>query len=278
MKTSNKLLTALAVLLLIIPIIVVAINVKINYRPATGENFVEDQEINAEPFEKESSGRTSLPIKTPFSTVNIPDAKRIYLELHLIKSKKSGVKVPTDMKNDINFTVNNTGVLQISFGDKLNRSGNHRNGVVVLVYGPNIDELALNNSSSLVLTAKTDTLNVNMKRSGPLSFGTPITFSVNDKITRVTNQTDIKQLNVNLDSASFYSQSNSYKNLNIKSKNSSIEFSGDEKSSIENLTINTFEKSDIKIDKVKIDKISGNLSDETTIAMPVKYLKKMLKN
>lgn len=280
MKTSNKLLTALAVLLVIIPIIVVAINVKINYRPATDENFVEDQEINAEPLDKESPGRTSIPIKTAFSSVNVPDAKRIYLELHFIKSVKAGVKVPTDMKNDISFSINNTGALQISFSDKLNRSGNNRNGVVILVYSPKIDELNLNNLSSLVLTAKADTLNINMKRSGSISFGSPITFSVNDKLTRVINQTDIKQLNVNLDSASFYSSNSSYKNLVISSKNSSIDIQGGENSnnSIENLTINTFGKSDFKMENVIVNKISGSLSDETTIGMPAKYLKQMLKN
>ena len=280
MKTSNKLLAILAALLIIIPIIVVAVNVKINYRPATRENFVEDQEINAEPLDKESPGKTSIPIKTAFSSVNVPDAKRIYLELHFRKSVKAGVKVPTDMKNDINFSINKTGALQISFSDKLNRSGNHRNGVVILVYSPKIDELNLNNLSSLVLTAEADTLNINMKRSGSISFGSPITFSVNDKLTRVINQTDIKQLNVNLDSASFYSSNSSYKNLVISSKNSSIDIQGGENSnnSIENLTINTFGKSDFKMENVIVNKISGSLSDETTIGMPAKYLKQMLKN
>lgn len=281
MKTSNKLLTALAALLIIIPIIVVAINVKINYRPATGENFVEEQEINTEPFDKESSGRTSIPIKTPFNSVNIPDAKRNVLQIHFIKSAISGIKVPTEMKNEISFSVNNMGILQINIGDKLNTSGYHKDGIAILVYGPNINDLSLNNSTSLVLTAKTDTLNVNMKRSGSISFGSPITFSVNEKVTRVINQTDIKQLNVNLDSASFYSSNSSYKNLTISSKNSSVDIRGDEnsKNSIGNLTINTFEKSDIKIEEnVMVNKISGNLSDETTIAMPVKYLKQMLKN
>lgn len=279
MKTSNKLLIALAALLVIIPIIVVAVNVKMNYKPSRGDDFVEEQVINAEPFDKESPGRTAIAMKTPFTSINIPDAKRNVLQLHFIKSAVSGIKVPTDLKDGLSFSVNTQGVLQINCSDKLKTSGYHKYGIAIVIYGPNIIELNLNNSTSLVLTAKTDSLNVNMKNSGQLSFGTPITFStVEGKATRVINQTDIKQLNINLDSASFYSQSNSYKNLNIKSKNSSIDFRGDEKSSIENLTINTFEKSEITIDKVNINKISGNLSDETTIKMPVKYLKQMLKD
>ncbi|MBO9676221.1 MAG: DUF2807 domain-containing protein [Sphingobacteriaceae bacterium] len=281
MKTSNKLLITLAVLLIIVPIIVVAINAKINYKPSTSGGFVEEQEINAEPFEKVSQDRIAIPINTSFSSVNVPDAKRIYLELHLIKSAKSGVKVPTDMKNDINFSINNTGALQISFSDKLNRSGNHHNGVVILVYSPKIDELNLNNLSSLVLTAKVDTLNINMKRSGSISFGSPITFSnLNGEFKGVINQTGIKQLNVNLDNASFYSSNSSYKNLVISSKNSSINIQGGENSNnnIENLTINTFGKSDFKMENVIVNKISGSLSDETTIGMPAKYLKQMLKN
>lgn len=280
MKTSNKLLITLAVLLIIIPILVVAVNVKMNYRPSKGNDFVEEQEINAEPFEKVSQDRIAIPIKTSFSSVNVPDAKRIYLELHLIKSAKSGVKVPTGMKNDIAFNINNAGALQINFSDKLDRSGNHRNGVVILVYSPNIDKLNLNNASNVVLTAKTDSLGISVTRSGMLTFGSPTTFSSNGKVNRVINQTDIKKVDISLDSSVFNSGSINYQKLNITAKNSSINIEGEpqENKNIENLTINTFEKSEVKIDKVKIDKISGSLSNETTIAMPVKYLKQMLKD
>lgn len=280
MKTSNKLLITLAALLIIIPILVVAVNVKMNYRPSRGNDFVEEQEINAEPFEKVSQDRIAIPIKTSFSSVNVPDAKRIYLELHLIKSAKSGVKVPTDMKNDIAFNINNAGALQINFSDKLDRSGNHRNGVVILVYSPNIDKLNLNNASNVVLTAKTDSLGINVTRTGMLIFGSPITFNSNGKVNRVINQTDIKKVDIHLDSSVFNSGNINYQKLNITGKNSSINIEGEPQGNknIENLTINTFEKSEVKIDKVKIDKISGSLSDETTIAMPVKYLKQMLKD
>jgi len=280
MKTSNKLLITLAALLIIIPILVVAVNVKMNYRPSTGDNFVEEQEINAEPFDKVSQDRIAIPIKTSFSSVNVPDAKRIYLELHFIKSAKSGVKVPTDMKNDITFNINNSGALQINFSDKLDRSGNHRNGVVILVYSPNIDKLNLNNASSVVLTAKTDSLGINVKKSGMLIFGSPITFSSNGKVTKVINQTDIKKVDISLDSSVFNSGNINYQKLNITGKNSSINIEGQpqENKNIENLTINTFENSDVKIENIVVDKISGSLSDETTIKIPVKYLKQIFKD
>jgi len=280
MKTSNKLLITLAALLIIIPILVVAVNVKMNYRPSTGDNFVEEQEINAEPFDKVSQDRIAIPIKTSFSSVNVPDAKRIYLELHFIKSAKSGVKVPTDMKNDITFNISNSGALQINFSDKLDRSGNHRNGVVILVYSPNIDKLNLNNASSVVLTAKTDSLGINVKKSGMLIFGSPITFSSNGKVTKVINQTDIKKVDISLDSSVFNSGNINYQKLNITGKNSSINIEGQpqENKNIENLTINTFENSDVKIENIVVDKISGSLSDETTIKIPVKYLKQIFKD
>ncbi len=280
MKTSNKLLITLAALLIIIPILVVAVNVKMNYKPSTGDSFVEEQEINAEPFEKETSERVSIPFKTSFNSISVPDAKRVYLELHFIKSAKSGVKVPTDMKNDIIFNINNSGALEINFSDKLDRSGNNRNGIVILVYSPNIDKLNLNNASSIVLTAKTDSLGINVTRSGMLIFGSPITFSSNGKVNRVINQTDIKKVDINLDSSIFNSGNINYQKLNITGKNSSINIEGDpkENKNIENLTINTFENSDLKIEHVVVNKISGSLSDETTIKMPVKYLKQMLKD
>ncbi|MGM9476768.1 GIN domain-containing protein [Pedobacter sp. GSP4] len=279
MKTSNKLLIALAALLIVIPIVVIAVNVKLNYVSFKSDRFLAEQDINAEPFDKESDGRVSIPFNTSFNSVNVPDAKRIYLELHLIKSAKSGVKVPTDMKDGITFNVNKTGTLQVSFSDQLNRSGNNRYGVVILVYSPNIDQLNINNSSSIVLTAKTDSLSINATKSGNLSFGSPITFSSNGKFTRVINQTDIKKLNINLDSSVFNSSNISYRDLNISSKNSTVTMSGEDakNNSIENLTINTFEKAYLKIENITVNKITGNFSDETTIAMPVKYLKQMLK-
>ncbi|QIL39673.1 hypothetical protein G7074_10590 [Pedobacter sp. HDW13] len=280
MKTSNKLLITLAALLIIIPIIVVAVNVKMNYRPSTGNDFVEEQVINAEPFDKVSQDKISIPIKSSFNAVNIPDAQRNGLELHFIKSTVTGVKIPADMKENINVSVNSEGILQINFDSKESKSVSHRYEVVILIYSPNVDKLNLNNSANLTLTAKTDSLSINIKNSGLLTFGSPITFSSNGKINRVINQTEIKNLNINLDSATFNSGNNNYKNLNIICKNSSVNIESEEKENknIENLTINTFEKSEIKIDKVKIDKISGSLSDETTIAMPVKYLKQMLKD
>lgn len=281
MKTSNRLLIILAALLIIIPIIVVAVNVKMNYRTRTSDNFVEEQEINEEPFERMSKDRISIPIKTPFSIVDIPDAKRIYLELHFIKSTQSGVKIPMDLKNDIAFTINKAGMLQINFSDKLNRSGNNRNGIVILVYSPHIDRLNLNKTASTILTAKTDSLDIKVKNSGQLTFGSPVTFSTDGKITRVINQTEIKNLTINLDSTAFSSGNNNYKNLNIICKNSSANIEGaeeEENKSVENLIVKTFEKSEITINKVNINKISGSLSDETKVQMPVKYLKQMLKD
>jgi hypothetical protein len=281
MKTSNKLLIALAALLIIIPIIVVAVNVKMNYRTRTSDNFVEEQEINEEPFERMSKDRISISLKAPFSIVDIPDAKKIYLELHFIKSTQSGVKIPKDLKNNIAFNINKAGILQINFSDKLNRSGNHFDGVVILVYSPNIDKLNLSNASSIVLTAKTDSLGINVKNSNQLMFSSPVTFSTGGKITRVINQTEIKKLTINLDSTGFYSGNNNYKNLNIICKNSSANIEGEEEEenkNIENLSVKTFEKSEIKINKVNINKISGSLSDETKVQMPVKYLKQMLKD
>ncbi|WP_029274441.1 GIN domain-containing protein [Pedobacter borealis] len=276
MKTSNKLLISLAVLLIVIPIIVVAVNIKMNYVASTSGSFVDTQVANSEPFEKKTANRASIPIKTKFSTININNGKRVFLELHFIESEMYGVKVPEDIKDDIKFNVDNSGVLQIDFDDKLD--GSHTGDtIVIVVYSPNIHALNLNNLSSVVLTARADTLSINMKRSGSLSLGTPITFSVNEKITRVINQTDIKQLNVNLDSASFYSSNSSYKNLNINCKDSSVDIKGDQKNSIDNLTINTFNTSEITLENVMINNISGDFSDKTKVQMPVKYLKQMFK-
>lgn len=280
MKTSNKLLIAFAALLIIIPIIVVAVNVKMNYKPSNGDRFVEDQEINAEPFNKATQDKISIPIKTSFTAVNIPDARRNDLELHFIKSTVTGVKIPADMKENINISVNSEGILQINFDSKESKSVRYRYGVVILIYSPNIDKLNLNNSANLTLTAKTDSLSINIKNSGLLTFGSPITFSSNGKITRVINQTEIKKLNINLDSAAFNSSNINYKILNIAGKNSSINIEGQpkENKTIENLTINTFEKSDLKIENVIVNKISGGVSDQTIITMPVEYLKQMLKD
>lgn len=278
MKTSNRLLIMLAALLIIIPIIVVAVNTKLNYVSSSTENFVDAQDINSEPLEKEAPNRSSIFIKDHFSSVNIPDGKRLYLELHFIKSAKSGLKVPTDMKDDIKYSIDNNSKLQISFNDKLDRSSNNGQGVVIVVYGPNINELNLNNSSSLVLTAKSDTLNINAKNAGLLTFGSPITFfNKEKKVTRVINKTEVKDLNISLDSTTFNSTNYSYHNLTIQGKNSSVEIEGDKNNSIEKLTINTAENSEVRVQNIKINDISGDFSDNTKLDLPVSYLKKLFK-
>ena len=71
-------------------------------------------------------------------------------------------------------------------------------------------------------------------------------------------------------------------NLSIETHGkSNIEISSYEDKSkayaVKNLTINTFDVADVKVENIKIDNCSGSFSDQTTVQMPAVNLNQMYK-
>lgn len=280
MKTSNKLLIVLATLLIIVPIIAIAINMKINYRYVAHEDYISRQEINNEPFNKKSAQRMAIPISKPFNYVNVNDAKNLRLEIHLNNSDVSGIKIPEYAKDYFNFEVNDKGILNITI------KGNPYSGnqIPISIYSPKFKRINVSNSDLLVVAAVSDSLEANLTKVQSFSLSGAITTNDNQgNVIRTVNDTNIGKLTVNLANSNFSSDGHSYQDLIINTKGvSAIALNGDEnakdKYSVKNLFVNTTDTAEVVINNININNFSGKISDHTKIQAPASNLKQLFKN
>lgn len=282
MKTSNKLLIALAVLLIIIPIIVVAVNVKINYQDQNSSQ--KDYTENYERFDKKSPEAKSLETGT-FSAINIPNANDAYLNIKIIRDEKTGIKIPTDIADYFSFAVDNNGILQITM-----KNGNQKlpYSPTIFIYGNNISKISIAKAAALYVDINADSLILEAKDMNHLSFESTarlkvLTINADHVHDIIPGSNSINKIESNINESEFRTGEVNYNWLAISAKGESkIEITGDEKFpekyKIDNLKINTSDHTALYIENVRINNISGNLSDETKVQMPVKYLKQMLKD
>lgn len=282
MKTSNKLLIILAALLIIIPIIVVAVNVKMNYRDLNTSQ--KDDIENYESFDQKSPDTKSLET-SKFSAINIPNANGAYLNIKIIKDEKNGIKIPTDIADNFGFIVDNNGTLQITM-----KNGDQKlpYSPIIFIYSNNVSQISVAKAGALYIDINADSLTLDAKDMNHLSFESTSKLKVlkinADHVKDIVpGSKNINTIESNINESEFRTGEIDYNGLAINAKGESkIEISGDEESPekyvIDNLKINTSDHTILSIENVKINHISGNLSDETKIQMPVKYLKQMLKD
>lgn len=283
MKTSNKLLIALAISLLIIPIIVVAVTVKMNY---TDKNSALKANKNEEHFNTPSEGYLSERITKPFTSIEILDGKDLELDIVLKKDDNTGVKISEEFKNLISYTVDDNGTLLISFKATVEQT--HRRAQIY-IYGPNIAGFSASQGNSLSLwISNKDSLNLSATKIGSVWLNT------DSKLNKLSmnadsvdyfrlDKTKITSLILNLKNTDFSTTSSSYKTLSINaSGKSNIEIDGDEHKKdeyyIDDLSIKTEGKSNLTLTNIKVNKTSGSLSDSTYVVMPAISLKQMFKN
>lgn len=282
MKTSNKLLIILAALLIIIPIIVVAVNVKMNYRDLNTSQ--KDDIENYESFDQKSPDTKSLET-SKFSAINIPNANGAYLNIKIIKDEKNGIKIPTDIADNFGFIVDNNGTLQITM-----KNGDQKlpYSPIIFIYSNNVSQISVAKAGALYIDINADSLTLDAKDMNHLSFESASKLKVlkinADHVKDIVpGSKNINTIESNINESEFRTGEIDYNGLAINAKGESkIEISGDEESPekyvIDNLKINTSDHTILSIENMKIIHISGNLSDETKIQMPVKYLKQMLKD
>ncbi|PWS27734.1 hypothetical protein DHW03_09145 [Pedobacter yonginense] len=280
MKTSNKLLIVLATLLIIVPILTIAINFKMNYAYVVREDYISRQQINNEPFNKKSAQRVAIPIQMPFNFINVADAKGIEMEIHLNNSEVFGIKVPNFAKDYFKFEVDGNGFLNIT----INGNPDLSNAIPISIYAPKFKGVNVSNSRMLVVSAIADSLEANLSHVESFSLSGAITTNdQNGKVIQSFNGTNVGKLTVNLVNSIFSSEGRSYENLIINTKGrSEIGLTGDENAKdryrVNNLTINTIDTASVTIGNIKINKLSGKISDQTTILAPVLNLKQLFKN
>lgn len=280
MKTSNKLLISLAILLIVIPILVVAINVKLNYKErGIEDSYFGTQEINNETFDQKSKGRITIPLQTPFEAIQFKDAKGFNVQLFIKEDSRYGLKVPEKFKNDLKFEVDANGVLQFA----INNFTEDNNGekIVIVIYCPKINRVSVANTFILEISAHADSLTLNVDHSESLFLSGDITNNDSKgKVISVINPTKIGKLFLNLNNTTFNGYTNAFKDLYVTANKSAIEIGnidGNKEFPFDNLNIKTTDTSSVKLQNVKVKTFTGDFSDATTLQIPTPLLKQLFK-
>jgi len=281
MKTSNKLLIALAVSLIIIPIIVIAVNVKINYK--NEKAFYKNLKGNTD-LKSELDGYTVKELPK-FSSVNLNDGNDSYINFVVVKSDKPGIKIPSDLTEmyDIKVDKNNTLEIILKNADK-----KLKYSLTAYIYSNDANVFNIAKAAGFTLDINTDSVTVNAKNVDRLNFQelTAINYlNVNtDKVgVLIFSNEKINNINIDLNNSNFSSLKSLFKSVNINSVGkSNIEIYGDKgdktKYQINSLTIKTTGTTELNIDDVKVGQSTGSLSDSTRISGSAAVLKSMLKN
>lgn len=282
MKTSNKLLIALAVSLIVIPIVVIAINIKVNYRDK--KTFFKQLEENND-FNFPLSGFLKKEL-IAFSAINFVDGNDVHINVEVIKSKKSGIKVPSELANTYDFNVDNKQTLQIKLKKPTKKM---KHSITLYIYTSDINMLSISNAAGFTLKISTDSLNMEATHINRLSFDEKTNIKSLKLVSgavenlNISDTKGIEHIDLVLKGSNFYTSNSAYESLKIHSSGkSNIDIYGDkidkEKFKIGLLYIETKGSSSLNLENVKVGKSSGSLSDSTKVSMPVKVLRTMFTN
>ncbi|MCZ4223942.1 hypothetical protein [Pedobacter rhodius] len=280
MKTSNKLLIALAVSLIIIPIMVIAVTVKMNYSDAK-TMAAESKSINS--FGTKTEGYISIKLTQPFTALNLADAKNRVINIRLITDTQTGLKIPEEYKDLINYKIDEKGVLQISVKDITKETGPY---LSLVVYAPNFSGLSFAKGERLDLAVDSkDAFTLNAYKIANIDLDSDAKFNhltlLADSVKELyINQSSIKEFKLTLKSSTLKTELTSYNSLNVDASGKSNIFidggeANENKFGIDNLVVKTGGKGSLTISDISIKKSSGSLSDSTLVVMPASILKTM---
>ncbi|GAA4207814.1 hypothetical protein GCM10022289_30800 [Pedobacter jeongneungensis] len=285
MKTSNKLLIGLAIALLIIPLTVMILIAKANRI----DNKTYDKMLMGAETINGDADRLIKKYSVPaFQHVVINGSESSFLNIKIIANDKFLLKATNELAPYIEYKVDKDGKLNIS----LKPERNYQHGTL-LIFSPNLKGITFNNVSVDGLSVNTDSLNVEITKGVNFRFGEDMkvknlhlvkitTYQEQDVVIPGITIEDAKIENLHADINAGYLTVNNTPLLNValKLKDAKAEFKNEEIKNIgpiETLSLNSMGKNDVNFQHVKINKASGNLSDETSIQIPTINLKQLIK-
>ena len=285
MKTSNKLLTGLAITLLIVPLTVMIFIAKAN---RIDNKTYDKMLMGAETIgNDEDRFIKKYPVQA-FQNVVINGSESSYLNVKIIASDKFLLKATNDLAPLIEYEVDQDGRLNIA----LKAEQNYQHGTL-LIFSPTLKGITFNNVSVDRLSVNTDSLNVEITKGVNFRFGEDVKVK-NLRLVKKTiyqeqdvvipgitiEDAKIENLRVDINAAYLTVNNTPLRNVDLKLKDAKAEFKNEENriiAPIETLLLNSTGKNDVNFQHVKINKTSGNLSDETSIQLPTVNLKQLIK-
>lgn len=278
MKLSNKLLIGFAAALILIPILGMVVVSATKYKEGNYTSYNNEVQLdNNQPFDAKSTNKFAAAFDQPYSKINIQQAYGSSIEIHLNVDQKYGAKIPTELKDQIIFTVTN-GMLNINFKKDF-KAEEFRNRITIILYAPLFDGLKATHLNSLHLTAKAENFAADITDCNYFSVNVGETVNGDTTSNGAINQNVIKNLTLNLDNAKFY-LNDDLENLSVIGNNSSIIINEEDEDSpkavaIRNLNLKTTGTNHIKVGKLVFETVSAEFSDYTKLEIPAYLLNKM---
>lgn len=279
MKTTNKLLIGLAIALFVFPVGGMVIWTKSNRLDEKAYHQI----INSETKEFETADKYLVRNKlNSFHKVSISSTQNASISLYLVKSKDFGYKITKGFEDRFTSEVNSDGLLIL----KAKENTKFFNASVY-IFAPSFDDLELSTIQIATLETDSDSLHMTMNNVQTLQ---GFADSKKMKMLNLTlNSSDIsfpdefphlENFSLQLNNSSLALGTQTYERINVTLDNSSLlptSENTNKKLFIKDLNISATGKSTLGFfTQEQIGKLSGYISDSTTVLMPIYVYKNLL--
>ena len=273
MKTSNKLIILFVALLYVVPLSAMLIDLR-NY-----ENGDSKEDVVAQSkFSDDTKDFEAIQLKAQSSELEVVGGKDINIYVTYVDSETPGIKYNSNMKENLKVTEGADGKVTVSFNENSSIQG----FLSLYIYGKNLENINMQNASSLGIEGVFSNLTVTASGLKRLSFSRESTVQQlvikANEIGDVTLSGAIVSANIDLKNGNLTWDGPSSKNVEFNLNNSNVQVGEDNNSDItfDNLKLTTLGKSEVKFEKVDIKSLSGSLSDSTYINLPTYQLRKLM--
>ncbi len=281
MKTSSKLLIILAVALFVIPLVGMVIYAKITR--VDGKMYMATMKNEGENVNAEDRFLVSRKVDN-FNKIVIEGADNLYTSISIIKSDQPKVKFIKNTEKIFKTSVDATGTLFIKVDSIKDFQYSS-----IYVFVPALESLSLNKLQVSRFDTNFDHMNIHASQiNNSLNFGEnealkTLQLTVDDSKISIgkSHQVDsfleaIESFAIRINNGRISMAPKQYKTLQVDLHNADFNFiierDADKtiQASIENLLINSHGVSDVSLPEkaIEIEKLTGSLSDSTTIDLP----------
>ena len=283
MKTSNKILIGLAIALLTIPLTIMILVAK--------TSRISDRQYNQiilgeEDLDKEGSRFVKKYDTEAFDKIFIQGADFKDVKIKVFKSDKFAVKITKDLADQLISFKNVDGQIQI----KLPSSEVYARGTII-VFSPALTHIKIDDVNlSQLFVRESDSLTLEVGKNATFSIteGTKIkSFSITNQNLKTISDywidnniynADIGQLDVKLHRSTLNIYNSSINTLDLDVNTTKIKVSNDKDKShdsLENLVLKTTGDCTVNFENTKIKHAKGEISNETSIQIPIVNLKQI---
>ncbi|MET0573272.1 MAG: hypothetical protein ABWZ79_17745 [Pedobacter agri] len=284
MKTSNKILIGMAATLLIVPLTIMILVAKTNRITTQQYNQII---LGEEDLDKEGSRYVKKYDTAPFDKISIHGTDFVSLKIKVFKSNKFAVKITKDLSEEVLSFKNVNQQIEIKLP-----SAKIYGGGTIIVFAPNLTQIKIDDVNLNQLFVKDGdslTLDLGKNASFSISEGTKIKhLSITNKNLKAINEywidnniysSGITKLDVYLNRSTLNIYNSAISTLDLDVNTTKVKVSNEQGKThdpIENLVLKTTGECNVNFENIKINNAEGDISNSTSIQVPIANLKQML--